>query len=221
MIVPVRDEPSYELTRSSLKEMWDMFADDKLKESGLEVFVVPDNNQIFNLWLPISLAVVAIFTLLMVAMWHFDIFNTRKKEDGPVPTDQRTSNLTKQSWVSSNSYQEVPPMTDLPYDDIYNELKENREITTSPNTLSVSHERPPYSEQFGAAYHFQRQGHDNPIFDLSSERHHSSKADYHDETSSDDDSNATRSTDTKSHQDHLHTAPKQVTIKDNKHESAV
>lgn len=38
-------------------------------------------------------------------------------------------------------------MTDLPYDDIYNELKENREITTSPNTLSVSHERPPYSEQ--------------------------------------------------------------------------
>jgi len=37
MIVPVRDEPSYELTRSSLKEMWDMFADDKLKESGLEV----------------------------------------------------------------------------------------------------------------------------------------------------------------------------------------
>ena len=38
-------------------------------------------------------------------------------------------------------------MTDLPYDDICNEPRENREIATSPNTLSVSHERPPASDQ--------------------------------------------------------------------------
>ena len=38
-------------------------------------------------------------------------------------------------------------MTDLTYDDIYIKPRENREIATLPNTLSVSHERPPASDQ--------------------------------------------------------------------------
>jgi len=38
-------------------------------------------------------------------------------------------------------------MTDFQYDDIYNEPRENRQIVTTTNTLSVSHERPPASDQ--------------------------------------------------------------------------
>jgi hypothetical protein len=220
MTVKVWENP-YALNSTSIEDMWNMYADDMLKAIGLKVSAVPDNQIIFNIWLPISLAVLAIFTLLMVALWHFDVFNTSLKKDAPLSVDHRASNVSKQTWVSNSSYQEVPPMTDLPYDDIYTKPRENSEITTSPNTLSVSHERPPSSDQFSAAYHFQRQGYDNPSFDVSSERHHSNKADYHDDPSSDDDSSATRSTDTKSPEDHLHTAPQQVMNEDNKRESAV
>lgn len=108
-------------------------------------------------------------------------------------------------------------MTDLPYDDTYIEPRENREIAASPNTLSVSHDRP----QFGGTKYFSSRGYDNPSFDLSGERHHPSNADYHDDFCSDDDSSANTSTDTKSHHDHLHTAPKQVMNEDKNRESAL
>jgi hypothetical protein len=44
-----------------------------------QVYEVPDDNVTLHLWLPISLGVAAIFTLLMVALWRFDIFNTSNK----------------------------------------------------------------------------------------------------------------------------------------------
>jgi len=221
MTVEVWPNP-YELTRTSLEYMWKKHADIHLPDIDLQVSPGPDNDIIFHIWLPISLAVLVIFTLLLVALWHFDIFNTKKKKDSQLSEDQRISNLSSKTWVSNSSYQEVPPMTDISYDDIYIKPRENSEITTSTNTLSVSHEKPTTSsDQFSAAYHFQRQVYDNPSFDHSSERHHSTKADYHDDPSSDDDSSATRSMDTKSHQDHLHTAPQEVTNDYNKHESAV
>jgi hypothetical protein len=38
-------------------------------------------------------------------------------------------------------------MTDLPYDDIYNEPRENNNTATSPNKLSSSNEKPVSSDQ--------------------------------------------------------------------------
>lgn len=61
--------------------------------------------------------------------------------------DQRISNTSAKSWISDNSYQEVPPMTDLQCDDIYNEPRENNNIATSPNKLSSSNEKPLSSDQ--------------------------------------------------------------------------
>jgi hypothetical protein len=46
---------------------------------SVQVYSVPDAEGTLYNWLYISLGVAAIFTLLMIALWHFDIFNIGNK----------------------------------------------------------------------------------------------------------------------------------------------
>ena len=60
---------------------------------------------------------------------------------------RHSSTVRKGSWVSNTADKGVPPDTDLIYDVIDYETRDNPQIDTSPNTLSVSHERPRASDQ--------------------------------------------------------------------------
>jgi hypothetical protein len=45
----------------------------------MQMYQVPDTEEMLHLWLYISLGVAAIFTLLMIVMWRLDLFNTSNK----------------------------------------------------------------------------------------------------------------------------------------------
>ncbi|XP_033606879.1 uncharacterized protein LOC111863265 isoform X3 [Cryptotermes secundus] len=230
MTVPVHviNADAYELTRRSLEEMWNMYANTMLPNISLSVYQVPDIEETLHLWLYIFLGVAAIFTLLMVTAWRLNLLNISNKKGttmhyGPF---ENVSIASTDSWIS-NSYQEVPPMTDF-YHDTYDKAPVNQNITTSPNTLTVPcDEKPKLSDEFGAAFYFQNRvsniGYDNPSFNLSSEQHNHKDADIIDDFSSDDESasGANTSKDIKPNYDHLYEAPKKVTYDDNKNESAL
>lgn len=231
MTVPVyvTNADAYQLTRKSLEEMWNTYANAMLPDINLSVYQVPDMEETLYLWLYIFLGVAAIFTLLMVTVWRLDLFNTSNKKGATVAYDPfgKVSTASTDSWIS-NSYQEVPPMTDFLYHDAYDKPPANHDIAASPNTLTVpSDERPKFSDEFGAAFYFQNRvsniGYDNPSFNLSSEQHNHKDADIIDDFSSDDEtaSGANTSMDTKANHDHLYEAPKQVTYDENKDESAL
>ncbi|XP_021914623.1 uncharacterized protein LOC110827337 isoform X2 [Zootermopsis nevadensis] len=215
----------YQLDRTSLEEMWNKYAKKGLEKINLKVYQVPDNEEMLHLWLYISLGVVAIFTLLMIVVWRLDLFNTSNKK-GTAPPFGRVSTASTDSWIS-NSYQEVPPMTDLLYDDTYNKTRANEDNITSPKTLNTSHdERTKSLDEFGAAFYFQNRvsniGYDNPSFDVSSEQHHQKNTNT-DDFSSDDESmlGANTMNNTRPNHDHLYEAPKQVTYQDQNNESAL
>jgi len=212
MTVPVSvpEGHKYELSRSNLEDMWKTLAPAELPLLNLEEHQGPSNRENTRsegldpwlTWLWITLGVAVVFTILLVGLWHFDVFNTSNKKDPQVSPDTRGSKASKASWVSeSSSYQEVPP--NFPQDNDYTKSSENRETATSTNTLPFSHERPS-SNQFAAAFHMQRTGYDNRSFDHSSEQHHRPNTLYRDDFSSDDDSSPRTSSDTQSHFDHLH-----------------
>lgn len=76
---------------------------------------------------------------------------------------ENVSIASTDSWIS-NSYQEVPPMTDF-YHDTYDKAPVNQNITTSPNTLTVPcDEKPKLSDECEYASntvrgHFHFKGH--------------------------------------------------------------
>jgi hypothetical protein len=60
----------------------------------------------------------------------------RKAATTPYNQFGKVSVASTDSWIS-NSYQEVPPMTDFLYHEAYDKTPANQGITTSPNTLTV------------------------------------------------------------------------------------
>jgi hypothetical protein len=72
-----------------------------------------------------------------------------------VPYDpfEKVSTASTDSWIS-NSYQEVPPMTDYIYHDAYDKTPANQDITPPPNMLTVPcDERPKFSDECEYASH--------------------------------------------------------------------
>jgi hypothetical protein len=76
----------------------------------------------------------------------------------------KVSTASTDSWIS-DSYQEVPPMTDFLYHDVYDKTPANQNITTSPNMLTVPcDEKPKFSDECEYASnkvtrHFHFKGH--------------------------------------------------------------
>jgi hypothetical protein len=77
----------------------------------------------------------------------------RKGAIAPYDPFGKVSTASTDSWIS-NSYQEVPPMTDFLYHDAYDKTPANQDITASPNTLTVPcDERPKFSDECEYASH--------------------------------------------------------------------
>lgn len=71
----------------------------------------------------------------------------RKGATMPYDSFGKVSTASTDSWIS-NSYQEVPPMTDFLYQDAYDKTPANQNITTSPNMLTVPcDEKPKLSDE--------------------------------------------------------------------------
>jgi hypothetical protein len=66
----------------------------------------------------------------------------------PIPPDpSKISDASNKSWVSNNSYQEVPPMTDLLFEDTDIKPTAYQETAASANTFSSPLERPTSLDQ--------------------------------------------------------------------------
>jgi hypothetical protein len=92
----------------------------------------------------------------------------RKAATMPYDSFGKVSTASTESWIS-NSYQEVPPMTDFLYNDAYDKTPASQNITTSPNThTDPCDERPKLSDECEytsnkVTVHFHFKGH---LFDL-------------------------------------------------------
>lgn len=216
---------TYELTREHLQLMWSLYGNQELKD-GMQVYQVPDSEETLRLWLYITVGVAALFSLIMVLVWRFDLFNVNPKRNHPSSFDifERDSIASTNSWIS-NSYQEVPPMVDFQCDEVCSKEPPSPEkpnfMPIPTTTFARKEDLPKTSDGFVGAFYFGTLGgYNNPTFDNSEEINPPKKEEK--DSSSDDDSSSDEDTarDGKSKHGHLYEAPKQVTFED-KNESAL